>query len=195
MVINSIHRCVILEDDFRSVLKVNPNISSHVARLLFRCRPSAVRRLVVSIVVYAVERVFRRWAISHVCQKIFKLEPPAADRYSTSTVIAKSFGARLVAATNHVAPDSVFVRDAASTSAVLELGLYDHLSPKASAALCVTRAEPLRFNYRFVSASAQTNPRAVLELVRRPAPYRSQAGKYLARNIKCFHDCQLYGWS
>src|SRR5262249_859432 len=58
-----------------SALSAHPAL---VTGLFFRCSPSAVRRFVVSIIINAVNAVFRRGSRSHVGKKIREGGPPAA---------------------------------------------------------------------------------------------------------------------
>lgn len=109
-----------LRDVIRLSLKRHDASFSRVARLfLFRC-PSAIRRLVVSVYVVALQRhVGRSWP--HVVDEVSESSaarasstPLSADLYSSAAVIQIMIYARIFAALNHVAPgamkrDAIFV--------------------------------------------------------------------------------------
>lgn len=79
-----------------------------IRRLLRLCRPSAVSRFVMTVYVYAVDRVVCGWTLAHVAQKLSEISSPlVADRDATST-IEIVFGIRWIkAAAFHVAPNAV----------------------------------------------------------------------------------------
>lgn len=98
-----------LAHTFGLAIQCECSIRCAVAHLLsVRC-PSAVARLVVSVVILAVNRVFRRGAWTHVFQKRIKRSSPSwANRNSSSAVIRKCVVAMVFAAVNHSAPHAVF---------------------------------------------------------------------------------------
>src|SRR5437867_6695423 len=58
-----------------------------VASLLLHRSPFAISRLVIPVVVDAMNRKLRR-ALAHIRKKVRELHPPMANRYSPTSVIA-----------------------------------------------------------------------------------------------------------
>ena len=72
--------------------------------LLFGCGPSAILRLVVAVVVDAVDRQ-PRLAVTHIGKEICKYVPPIADGYPASSVIHEPPAGWAVATLKHAMPD------------------------------------------------------------------------------------------
>ncbi len=69
------------------------SVLARVARLLAPCRPSAVCRFVIAVVVDAVNRMIRRRSMSHVGQECLeRLAPSVAHANAASAVIAPFVG-------------------------------------------------------------------------------------------------------
>src|SRR5580698_1679675 len=86
-----------------------------IIRLLNRSRPSAVTRLIVSIVVgIAVNRVFRGWFWSHVRKEVLETilaKPSVTDFYPATTIIFVVADFRIPATFRHRLPALVFRSD------------------------------------------------------------------------------------
>lgn len=63
-----------------------------VVRLLFRRSPSTIARLVIAVVVYAIDGPAGR-PLSHVREKIAEVHPTLADRNSTAAVVGVAVSA------------------------------------------------------------------------------------------------------
>jgi len=85
---------------------VKSDIRNAIVGLLQLCRPSDVSRLVVARIVLAIKRHAIR-SLAHVSQKILKLSPAIADRYSSLLVVLEGGAASLKAPSDHIAPTAV----------------------------------------------------------------------------------------
>lgn len=84
------------------------SVSTSVSRLLFRCRPSAVFRAVVAVVVDAVKRR-AGGPRADIGKKVFKgLQPAVADFDAAASVVLVFFVLNITAPLFHHAPCSVF---------------------------------------------------------------------------------------
>lgn len=92
-----------LRNTTRYPLDCENAISSHISHLLLSRRPSAISRLVISIIVDAVKGQSRR-LVPHVLKKVFEFHPPLANRDSPASVIFKRRPLRVRAPLNHVPP-------------------------------------------------------------------------------------------
>ena len=107
--------------------------SSTVAGLDGGSYPPAIARVVLAIVVDAIEPLPRR-RIAHIGVEIFKLEPPLADGDTSAPIIAVVPDVRVEAAPQHGGPTSVGVGGFAPAGmAVLCIPLSQILSSNASA--------------------------------------------------------------
>lgn len=88
-VINSHHSRKILEDNFASIV-FNKNIIRSVASLLFRCRPSAVPRLVIPVHINAIQGV-TRWTFPHILQKLLEARKPFVAHSDAASPILRIF--------------------------------------------------------------------------------------------------------
>jgi hypothetical protein len=84
-------------------------ISSAILHLFgMRC-PSAILRGVWSVVVDSVDGVLRRWAATHVGEKIAeRMSPSSTNSDATSAVISEITSLGIFAAFDHVTPASMF---------------------------------------------------------------------------------------
>ena len=95
------------------------SVSSPIVSRLFRCRPSAIPRLIVSVVVDSVKEMNAFWFIAHISQEIREaLSPAFANSDSTSTAIFVACGARKITALAHASPRSIFRRCPTTMSSV-----------------------------------------------------------------------------
>lgn len=82
-------------------------VPASVISLFLRCRPAAVGRFVVSVVVYPIQSVFRRRLLAHVGQEVFKGRPTSTDFYSSSTVMRPLCRPRVFATLAHSIPGRI----------------------------------------------------------------------------------------
>lgn len=88
-----------------------PTMTAFVSKLLLWCRPTAVIRRVVAVVVDAIKRplmLMSRRSGTHVSEEVFKLLPAVADSDASTTVVCKAMLLRVVATCKHLIPDEVF---------------------------------------------------------------------------------------
>lgn len=141
--------------------------NSAVSRLFFAGSPTAISRLVVSVVIDPVKSKVGLW-YSHVSEKVIKSFPLREDTYSSPSVIWILWTLRLIAALFHVAPNSVYARPflihepcQAVGSGVSKPGLLF----EASAASGSSCPEVSPIGYGFFSAIAPAIPEAGLWFV------------------------------
>lgn len=85
-------------------------VRAFIVRLLARCRPAAVARLVVAVVIDAVNRM-AGWAASHIChERHVVIAPAVTDHNAAPAVVLETLNVRVVAAGLHRAPRAVLSR-------------------------------------------------------------------------------------
>jgi hypothetical protein len=106
-------RGVVTKHSFADVLAVFlSQVSRHpsgpsVLLLLFPCRPPAIFRFIVSVIVDAVQSL-TLWRRSHVSKEIFEhLPPSSANLYPSTAVVVPSGIFRVSASLDHVCPNAV----------------------------------------------------------------------------------------
>ena len=86
-----------------------PHIASLIVGLFLGCRPTAILRRVITIVVFAVDGVLKRWSAPHVFEEGDKAGPPSVTHLdTTSTVKRKSSISRIVTSAFRHLPRFVF---------------------------------------------------------------------------------------
>ena len=136
--------------------------------LLQQCCPTAIRRLIVPIVVDAFKRQsFRLWP--HVGQEILKSvfsTPTVADRDAASAIVLESFIVGIVTALNRTTPRNIFRRNfTVACVTVLEKPFsrkfFSQTSARASIFLTMFEQNRCRGNAS-VPTDAQTQPMDML---------------------------------
>lgn len=87
---------------------VNCNCSGYalIPLLFASCRPSAIPRFVITIVVEPIKHVAGR-LVAHIGSKVFKCLPSIANRYSSSSIVAPLAHRRVFATVDHPFPCTV----------------------------------------------------------------------------------------
>lgn len=139
-----------------------PSSRSAVTGLLGIGCPSAVRGRIVAIVVFAIERVLRRWPFSHVLEKRRERVSPACTNRDAATAVSfPTFIVRVCAASDHCAPKHVF-RQAVTTSAraMFQCAAATLLQfpQKASATSNLASLHVASFNHSFLPAFTEALP-------------------------------------
>ena len=83
---------------------------STVIGLLTLGSPSAIVRLVITVIVDAVNRVRRRRTVAHVSEEVLERVPSFADCDTSSSVISIGAIARVKTAVSQCSPSSIFSR-------------------------------------------------------------------------------------
>ncbi len=117
------------------------SVNALVALLFGSCRPSAIRRLIVSVVVDSVNRVVGRWATAHVGKKRFVGVPAFTDGDATVGVILPLSEARPAPLTHRGPRLKLWRPLAACRLAVRSQNLAHAFALQASAALRVSGPE------------------------------------------------------
>jgi hypothetical protein len=101
-----------------------PLIEARVSNLLILRRPAAVTRVVISVVVNTVKRMFL-WARTHIGDKGLIGAPSFADGYTASSIAWKVSGVWVSAPLMHSGPDSVLAPSVATGGRSVR-GVPDH---------------------------------------------------------------------
>lgn len=192
VVVNAMHRCEVLKNHARSVCQFHIDVVSFVAALLCMSRPPTISAFVMAIHANAIKRFASR-ALTHIGEKNREVIPPLGRDLDPATAVTGEplvFG--VLASIDSVAPCAVAACQPANARPVAKLNFANRLAESAATALCVTRSQFLRLNYRLVAAVAAATPSRVVELVRHIARNRHQSAESLAGNFNSFHGCQLY---
>lgn len=106
----AINHCVINAKMFTQFCNATGNSSdrnnyvvSPVAMLFRWCRPTAIGRLIISVIVNAINR-FTNWAFPHVFQKMFNFKPSFTDFNSSAPIIFIGIMLWIGAAIYHAVP-------------------------------------------------------------------------------------------
>ena len=82
------------------------HVAAHVPHLVPARSPSAVVRLVVSIIVQAFQGV-AGWRLAHVCQEVLKATPPLTNLDAASSIVRPYPRTRIAASLMHRLPNEV----------------------------------------------------------------------------------------
>lgn len=85
MLLNSQHDGKLIECHHRSLI-VHLDIICAISLLRHLRCPAAVSRLVVTVGVFAIQRMGRSWFLTHVSQEVFKFLPSVADLNSSASI-------------------------------------------------------------------------------------------------------------
>jgi hypothetical protein len=139
----------------RSPLVLDKEIAAPVSRLFSICRPSTIGRLVVSVVIDSIKRVFVGWLSPHVGEKAFKAVSPFTTHGNAARAVV--FVLRVswrVAPAEHLLPRFVLRR--ASGLAVSFQCLSKAIESQASAGRCVAASNRTCVDRRATSTVALT---------------------------------------
>jgi hypothetical protein len=103
--------------DFTHV-RHEPSVSSIVGLLLW-CRPSAILRIVVTIVVSSIQHVQIGWPITHVGSEVPEINPPVAHDNSSTSVVSIFRVVRIPATGQHGLPNPIFLAPPSSMDRVV----------------------------------------------------------------------------
>jgi hypothetical protein len=101
-----------------------------VPRLLALCRPAAIRRFIVAVIVDALDGMLRTWFAPHVGKEAGIVEPPRADRNASGSIVLVGRAAWRGASTPHRYPSEPFGR---STGLAVRLSVAEFFSTQTSA--------------------------------------------------------------
>lgn len=91
-----------------SAPKLKTHVVATVVRLLYFCRPAAIRFTIPLVVIFSVEGVTARWATPHVAEKLGEVRPLLADCYPTASPIREAGVIRIEAPIPHIRPTDIF---------------------------------------------------------------------------------------
>ncbi len=139
-----------------------PSAVLPVIHLLQPCRPAAIARLVVAIVVLSVKRMLRRWSLTHVGNEVReRMKPALTYRDAPRTIRFKLRCVRIAAAGFHARPYPILWRVLQAVRPILIL-----LFSPAPARHGVSDAELVLRNDYFIAAGAATLPLPSLAFLR-----------------------------
>ncbi len=155
-----------------------------IARLLRWGGPSHVARLVIAVVVDAVNRMVRRWLASHVLKERHELVAPSfTDGDASSTVAGEVLIVGVVAPRSHSIPLGIFWALAHPVRSVRSRCAFAH---KASAGLRLLVAQRASFSVSGIAAIALAAPvNHAIESTRKPK--NDPSAEALSRNVYHSH--------
>ncbi len=65
----------------------NTNVIAFITTLFYSCSPPTIGRLVVALVVDAIQRMTQTWARPHICVELFKCLPSLTNCDTTTTIV------------------------------------------------------------------------------------------------------------
>lgn len=174
-------------DGFRSDESVGAQVIASVVRLLeFGC-PAAVLWGIRAVVVNALNRVFVRWAPSHVGDEIIKRLPSVAHGYAASTVVLVSLVVWFPTSLAHNLPDAILRALAVAVCAVsLSRASACSLAIKASTTGGVAVPKVLADHLRLCPALTSAEPIRSFACPVRNALEDRQASYDLAGKVASF---------
>ena len=81
--------------------------SAAIAQLLFHRSPSAISRLIIPVIVYAIYGMLLGWTSAHISIKVREIQPSCANANSSSSVMFESIVIPITAPSAHGNPNSI----------------------------------------------------------------------------------------
>lgn len=159
-----------------------------IRSLLSLCSPANISRLVISVVVDAVNGMGGRWPAPHICEEILESVPSPADLNAPRSVIRIVPDVRIIAAASHGHPDSVF-RSNLSNFLGSVTQVCKAFTLQASTALAFSSAQIICMRKRPLAAFASAIPTRLVILVIRTTPQCPKSPEPLASQIVSPHSC------
>lgn len=135
--------------------KCKKSASSPVSGLFSSCCPLAIGRLVISLIIDALNTVFWRWSWPHVGHEVFKTSPPATNFDPTATIVFEGYASLASTTGIDQPPNAMF---GCPTQFMCNGAEFLTLPLQAPAASCVSSAKPFSRINLFVPAFAKTKP-------------------------------------
>lgn len=175
--------------DHRFAVERYDVVASIMTQLLGSCRPNAVCRTIVSVVIDTIQRVFWRWSPSNVCKEIRKSvfsKPAITNSYPSTTVIVEPDVFRVSAPFTHSAPNRKFCR---VRQPVRYVTFGRGFPQQTTAALGSFLNKTVGNNGYFISAGASTEPICSISTGHTASftAYNCQPSENLPDKINRFH--------
>jgi hypothetical protein len=162
---------------------------SSITRLFLRHSPSTISRLIISVVVNAVDGMLRTRRPSHVFEEIFvRIKPSIADSNSPSAISVIVLAFSVVAALLYAAPCTIFL---CSIVGIAEMAFAMRSGRQAAATLGMTSktfqmgAANSYGCAAFTTANPPTSPSINCEV----AMKNCKAGENLSSKVYTLHGC------
>ncbi len=142
-------------------------LSSSVVPLLKRCCPSNVRRLVMAVVVDAINRMRQRWTRPDVSQEYLERVVPCVDHGdASSAVVLELLRPRIAAPLLDIGPRGVFRRAQRVDGMSVAASCGHHVGAIAATRVIVPRHQMARAENAFCSAFAAAQKHLAIILSR-----------------------------
>jgi len=168
-----------------------------VSYLLPLIRPSAIRGLIVSVIVNAIERKFGRWLTADVEKKILEpISPSLADCYSSPAIVPPVFICGARTALNHSCPGSIFRRHIPPAGFAMFQAAnakFPQFAKEATATHRVSSCQSGCKNGRLSSTFTQTPPRRNPCTTVGCSPEDNQAAETLPNEVGNVRPCDNGG--
>lgn len=138
------------------------NISARIVRLFSWRSPLAIRRLIITIVILALNAAPGRTA-AHISNEVGELQPPLTNRYTSTAIAEKLLTVGVCAARFHVRPDAIFPRLALPMCSVVAGVYFNH---QATAGKAFAKSQIGAYKGSFCSAITPAIPHGNLAFVR-----------------------------
>jgi len=140
--------------------------SPPISGLFFRCRPSAIARFVVAVIIGPTIQTFVGRCFAHIGEKISKDVPALADCDAAPTVVRIVFDVGVVTPVEHAVPSSVSFSYPASTrvpmgcSRNVSLGIFRsyYFFVVTATRQCASLFQAISTNDHFLTAIAKAQP-------------------------------------
>jgi hypothetical protein len=149
---------------------------SPVSRLFTPRRPTAIARLVIAVVVDAVNAVLQRGATAHVGKKIGVLAPMFADRNASSAIVLEILPLRVATSSADIGPCQPFWR--LMGFAMQATSLASFFAMKASARSSATAPQAIAGQEQFSATIPATEPAYTSDVFKRSQTAKTLASKF-----------------
>jgi hypothetical protein len=154
-----------------------------ISCLFFGCGPAAITRFIVAVSVFAVDRM-TFWPLSHVCEKIFKYQPPLGHGNTLRTVMLPIFGFWHCRSVDHAAPRPPCRR---GRQAVL-VAIRPAMTTAGDISSTSQRSSPYR---PFLATIAAAKPHGLADTTVCSSASNEQLTKSLIGQIEHLHDWSM----
>lgn len=94
---------------FSFIFEGYKTVRSFISMLLLLCAPLTIFGSIITIIVYAINRMFRRWTFAHIFQKVLKRTTPSPTHlYTALAVVFVGIGIFVIASLLHSDPRFIF---------------------------------------------------------------------------------------
>lgn len=165
------------------------NVIHSIGALFFRGRPSAISRLIISIIIFSVNTVKFAWSWPHVSNEVFKSSPSLAN-LNASAMMAMVF--RMVSCTSYKHSSPYFILSGlahAVSSLCYRVSCRKLFCSLATTGFRLSSPDILSLKYLFYAAIAFTQISCVSRFARLDLPNHKKLSIFIANHFNfCAHE-------